>query len=267
MLVGGFERIYRLGPAYRGGEVGAHHNPEFTMLEWYRAHAGAEALALDLEGLLGRLAPLARDAAAQVLHPATAARLRGLAEDLARRPYRQETMASLFRHYLGMDIAGVTTAEGLRGAALAANVPGWEALPPAFDDAFFTLWERIEPLLPPEPLLVGAWPAPLASLAQLKPDDPAVALRVELYVGGLELANGFAELTDAAEQRRRFAADLAARAARGLPAVPLDEAFLSALEEGLPPAAGMALGVDRLAMLLTGAPAIRDVLPFADDEL
>ena len=271
LLVGGFERIYRLGPAYRGAEVGAHHNPEFTMLEWYRAtaepDAGADVLACDLEGLLGHLAPLAREAAAAVSDDAARAGLLARVDELARRPMARATVAEQFRAHLGLDIAGVTTTSGLRAAARAGGWPGAETLPAAFDDAFFTLWERIETRLGPAPLLVSAWPAPLASLARLDPRDPSVAERLELYAGGLELANGFAELTDPVEQRRRFEADLAGRVARALPPLPLDERFLAALAEGLPPAAGMALGVDRLVMLLTGAPSIRDVLAFAHDEL
>jgi lysyl-tRNA synthetase class 2 len=167
---------------------------------------------------------------------------------------------------MGLELAGVTTAAGLRAAAEAAGLPDAASLSGDFVEALSSLWVRIEPLLGAAPLLVGDWPAPTASLARLKPDDPTLAERLELYVGGLELANGFHELTDPAEQRRRFERDLAARRAQGLPPVPLDEAFLAALAEGMPPAAGMALGVDRLAMLLTGARTVRDVLPFAWDE-
>ncbi|HKI97634.1 MAG TPA: EF-P lysine aminoacylase EpmA [bacterium] len=266
MLVGGFERIYRLGPVFRGAEVGAHHNPEFTLLEWYRAHADTDALAADLEGLIGALAPLAAEAAALWPDATRTAHLRERAAALARRPYRRATVRALFAEHLGADLRGVTTAEALHGAARAAGVPGAEALPGDFTGAFSALWLRIEAALGPEPLLVTEWPAPAASLARLKPDDPSVAERMELYAGGLELANGFAELTDPAEQRRRFEADLAARRAQGLPPVPLDEAFLTALEEGMPPSAGMALGVDRLVLLLTGAETLREVLPFAWDE-
>ncbi|MBI3993108.1 MAG: EF-P lysine aminoacylase GenX [Candidatus Lambdaproteobacteria bacterium] len=271
LLVGGCERIYRLGPAFRGAESGAHHNPEFTMLEWYRAAAqsdvGVEVLARDLEGLLGHLAPLAQEVAAELPDEAARAGLLARADELVRRHMARATLAELFRAHLGLDIAGVTTIEGLRAAARAGGWPGAETLPGAFDDAFFTLWERIETRLPTAPLLVSAWPAPLASLARLDPRDPRVAERLELYAGGLELANGFVELTDPVEQRRRFEADLAGRAARGMPPLPLDERFLSALDEGMPPATGMALGVERLVMLLTGAADIRDVLAFAHDEL
>ncbi len=266
MLVGGFERIYRMGPVFRGGEVGAHHNPEFTLLEWYRAHADTDALADDLERLLGSLAPLAEAAAALWPDAERTARLRQRAAVLRRRPWPRVTVRELFARHLGLELAGVTDARALREAARAARVPEAQSLPADFTGAFSALWLRVEAALPPEPLLVGEWPAPAASLARLKPGDPSVAERLELYAGGLELANGFAELTDPAEQRRRFEADRTARAAQGLPPVPLDEAFLAALAEGMPPAAGMALGVDRLVLLLSGAESLRDVLPFAWDE-
>lgn len=277
MLVGGFEKIYRLGPVFRGGETGERHNPEFTMLEWYRAHTELEAMAADLEALLGRLAPLAQPSATAETHgaaePATALHGEGipgnaaLAPLLAKGPFARATVASLFREYLGMDMAGVITPEGLKAAAQAAGLPEAKGLPDDFERAFFTLWDRIEQRLGPAPLLVESWPAPLASLARLKPGDPTLAERMELYAGGVELANGFAELTDPAEQRRRFEADLAARKAQGLPRLPLDERFLASLGQGMPPSSGMALGVERLVMLIGGASHIRQVLPFAADEL
>jgi lysyl-tRNA synthetase class 2 len=266
LLVGGFERVYRLGPVFRGGEVGPHHNPEFTLLEWYRAHEGLESMAADLEGLLGALAPHAERSASLWRDPDRAERQQALAGELRAAPYRRATVRALFAEHMGLELAGVTTAAGLRAAAQAAGPPDAATLSDDFIEAFSSLWVRIEPLLGATPLLVGDWPAPTASLARLKPDDPTLAERLELYVGGLELANGFHELTDPAEQRRRFERDLAARRAQGLPPVPLDEAFLAALAEGMPPAAGMALGVDRLVMLLTGARTVRDVLPFAWDE-
>lgn len=269
MLVGGFERIYRLGPVFRAGEEGAHHNPEFTLLEWYRAFmdaGGLEAMGADLEGLLGTLAPLADEAAG--LWPPGPRRegLAALSRALRAAPWRRATVGGLFAEHLGLDLTGITTAAHLTATAQSAGVEGAESLPDDFTGAFSELWIRVEAALPPEPMLVTDWPAPTASLARLKPGDPALAERMELYAGGLELANGFAELTDPAEQRRRFDADLAQRRAKGLPAVPLDERFLSALAEGMPPSAGMALGFDRLAMLLFGAAHIRAVLPFAWDE-
>jgi lysyl-tRNA synthetase class 2 len=262
LLVGGMERIYRLGPVFRGGERGAHHNPEFTLLEWYRAWADSGALAVDLAALLRAVAPLAEAFAAQ--HGEGAApRLR---TGWTQGALPQVTVAELFRRHLGMHLRGVTDVTALRHAALAAGVPGADRLPDDFEQAFFTLWVELEPRFGPEPFLVTDWPLPLASLARPKFGDPTLAERMELYGGGLELANGFAELTDPAEQRRRFEANLAQRRARGLPPVPLDEAFLSALGEGLPPSAGMALGVDRLVMFAAGCPDVRQVLPFAEEE-
>ncbi len=287
MLVGGFEKIFRIGAVFRAGESGAHHNPEFTLLEWYRAYRGLDAMGEDLEALLGLLAPLSVPAAdtavpavdAAVSTANAAAPLPGnphsartfaartfAARSLGARPFPRISIAELFQRHLGMTVAGVTTAPDLRAAALAAKVAGAEKLPGDFEQAFSVLWERVEPLLGREPLLVVDWPAPLASLARLNPADPNVAERMELYAGGLELANGFAELTDPAEQRRRFERQLNARKRQGLPPVPLDEKFLAALAQGMPPASGMALGVDRLVMLLGGAADIRQVLPFSAEE-
>ncbi|MDH4246825.1 MAG: EF-P lysine aminoacylase EpmA [Deltaproteobacteria bacterium] len=271
MLVGGFERIYRLGAAFRGGEIGPLHNPEFTLLEWYHCLAGTEALAEDLARLLQALAPLAEQAA-DLWHAQSGARgevslrLRRLGEACHRPAIPVVTVRNLCADTLGVDLRGITQAKDLRRALLAAGYAGEAREDWDFTALFSALWLRVEQRMPPEPLLISEWPAPLASLARLKPDDPSVAERIELYAGGLELANGFAELTDPFEQRRRFHADLEQRRSSGLPSVPLDECFLSALEEGMPPAAGMALGVDRLVMLLTGAPQLRHVLPFAWDE-
>ena len=123
--------------------------------------------------------------------------------------------------------------------------------------------ERVEPNLPRDRVVViERWPICLASLACQDPDDPTVAERFEVYVRGIELANGFTELVDTTEQRARFEADLAAREAAGLPVYPIDERFLNALAEGCPPAAGVALGVDRLLMVLGGYDDIEQVLAF-----
>jgi len=268
LLVGGFENIYRIGPAFRGREAGRLHNPEFTLLEWYRVDAGLDEMARDLEGIFSatrHLAPLDDQdrlaiPADPFLQPPA-----GAAKVFWRGPFLRATVAELFQRHLGLPLRGLVTVEGLKSAALRAGIS--DLLPDDFEQAFFTLWNRFEYQLGRDkPLLVEDWPAPLASLARLKPDDPTVAERMELLVGGIELANGFAELTDAAEQRRRFQQDLAQRRGRGMPDVPLDERFLGALEEGLPPCAGMALGIDRLAMLLSGAPHISGVLAFTWDE-
>jgi len=261
LLVGGFERVYRLGPAFRAGEQGRQHNPEFTLLEWYRAHADSTALADDLHAILAALAPLAEAFAATVGRPP------GLRREWLRQPLPQMSVAALFQRHLNVELRGLASAAQLRQAAERAGLgQALQGLPDAYDALFSALWVALEPRIGPEPLLVVDWPAPLASLARLKPGDPSLAERMELYVGGLELANGFAELTDAAQQRQRFEAHLAQRRAQGLPALPLDEAFLGALEQGLPPSAGMALGVDRLVMVVAGVQDIALVLSLAFDE-
>jgi elongation factor P--(R)-beta-lysine ligase len=239
LLAGGMERIYSLGKVFRRGEVGAHHNPEFTMLEWYRAHAGWETIADDVEALVGEVCGVALT-------------------------WERLTVAEACRRHAGVEVAGDETADALRAKVRAAGFRapddgGW-------DDVFFTLFlDAVEPKLGPATILYD-WPRPLAALARGKPGDPRVVERFEAYVSGMELCNAFGELVDPVEQRWRCEKDLKERKQRGLPAYPLDEKFLAALGE-MPPSSGVALGVDRLAMLLLGAKHIRDVLPFADDEL
>jgi lysyl-tRNA synthetase class 2 len=138
--------------------------------------------------------------------------------------------------------------------------PGADPDPDRFD---LDMVDRVEPSLPLErPCFLHDYPAAMASLARLRPDDPTVAERVELYIGGLELGNGFVELVDAAEQRGRFEEERAFRQRHGKPSWPLDEKFLSALELGMPPCAGLALGLDRLVMLLCDAATIDEVVAF-----
>jgi len=266
LLVGGMDRLYRIGPAFRGGERGLLHNPEFTLLEWYRSLAGTDALASDLHSLLIHLVPLAQAFAAEYPPAAGDPAIPRLQSAWVAAPLRKWSVAELFRHHLGMDLRGVVTADALRAAARAAKWPESGELAGDFDAAFSRLWVALEAKFLPEPFLAVDWPAPLASLARLKVGDPTVSERMELYARGLELANGFAELTDSAQQRVRFEANLAQRAAQGQPSLPLDEAFLRALEDGMPPSAGMALGLDRLVMLVAGVADIRDVLSFASDE-
>jgi lysyl-tRNA synthetase class 2 len=239
LLAGGMKRIYSLGKVFRRGERGAHHNPEFTMLEWYRAGAGWQAVADDFEALM-----------AAIGFPGAWERL---------------SVADACARWAGVRIEGDEDLPSLREKITRAG----HRLPDdgTWDDLFFALFlDAVEPHLAGAQVILYDWPRPLAALAREKPGDPRVVERFEAYAHGLELCNAFGELTDPVEQRRRFTADLAAREARGLPAYPIDERFLAALAE-LPASAGIAVGVDRLAMLLTGATEIRDVLPFADEEL
>lgn len=213
LLAAGMERIYQIGPCFRAGEKGRRHNPEFTMLEWYRANADYSDIARDAEELVG-----------EVLRPCGRAAL----------PHT--TVREAYRRWAGWD-----------------PVEAWD------QDRFdFDMATKIEPNLPKGPLFLMDYPAPAASLARLKADDPRVAERWELYVDGLELANAFTELTDPVEQRRRFENARAERRALGEADYPLDEEFLDALAR-MPPSGGVALGVDRLVMLACGVNDIADV--------
>ena len=224
LLGEGFGHVFQICKAFRNGETAAQHNPEFAILEFYRSPGTVDELLGDLEGLV-RSAGRALGCAAQGL-------------DLER-PFERITVANAWaRQFSG------------RG-------------PPGDETGFFReMLETIEPALGRErPTFLTEYPAAHAALARLKPGDPTVSERFELYACGLELANGFGELNDAAEQRRRFEAEQAQRRAAGKPVYPIDERFLAAVGK-MPPSSGVAVGLDRLLMLLLGIEKIEDVLLF-----
>jgi lysyl-tRNA synthetase class 2 len=254
LLADGFERIFQLARVFRNGEVSATHNPEFTMLELYRAGTDYQGIMADLEELVAE--------AARALAGGTRVVSGGRDLDLAT-PFERLTVAEAFRTRAGIDLPACGGDAGrLREALLARGLDGGRP-DDTYDDLFFrTFLARIEPGLGERrPVYLVDWPAPMAALSRLKAGDPTVAERFELYAGGLELANGFSELTDAAEQRRRLEEERALRVRLGRPAYPIDERFLAALPR-MPAAGGVALGLDRLLMLLTGAQAIEEVLLF-----
>lgn len=232
LLVDGCTRIFQLGPCFRSGECGARHNPEFTMLEWYRSNADYTDILRDTEALLARVF--------QAVTCASALVYRGQPIDLAR-PWHCLTVSDAFRKWAGWDPAET-----------------WD------QDRFdLDLVAKVEPALPRDkPCVLTDYPAAAASLARLKPHNPAVAERWEVYVGGLELANAYSELCDAAAQRARFEEAAESRRKLGKEVYPLDEPFLRALETGMPPCGGIALGVDRLVMLACDSADISDVRPF-----
>jgi lysyl-tRNA synthetase class 2 len=255
LLVAGAGPVFELARVWRNGEESPRHAPEFTMLEWYRP-------GLTLDGLMDETEALVRSAC-----PAVVAH-EGIATDLAQ-PFERLTMAEAFRrHCRGLDLLATvdpTTAEGdaaaLHAAARTAGLDlpgglGWE-------DAFFHLvLTYVEPAIGRDrATFLTHWPAPQAALARRDPADPRAALRFELFVAGLELANAFDELTDPAEQRARFTRDVEERKRlAGEEGWDVDEDFLTALEHGMPAGSGIALGFDRLAMLASGARRIEDVL-------
>ena len=259
LLAAGMQRIYTVCKCFRAGERGSHHEVEFTMLEWYRAPGDLDDIIDDTERLVaGAVAAVAGGPTVTVA---------GRQLDLTP-PWDRMTVAEAMQHHAGVALRGDLSAAELRAALIAAGIDPGTAT--AWDDLFFTAFvERVEPALAAadRPLLLTDWPAPLAALARRKPDDPTVVERFEAFIGGLELANAFGELIDPVEQRARFVEDQRVRRERGKPVHPIDDKLIAALEDGLPPSAGIALGIDRLAMLACGADHIRDVLPFTGDEL
>jgi lysyl-tRNA synthetase class 2 len=259
LLVAGAGKVFELARVWRNGELSRRHAPEFTMLEWY-------APGLAMTGLMDECERFVRS-----VLPATVAHA-GTTTDLTR-PFERLTMAEAFRrHCNGLDILSTITPEGegvsaaLRGAAKAAGIDLSEACD--WESGFFDLLLRhVEPKLGHDrATFLTHWPTPQAALAKRDPADPRAALRFELFCAGLELANAFEELTDPAEQRARFTRDVEARRREaGDEGWDVDEDFLAALEHGMPAAAGIAMGFDRLAMLASGAQHIQQVLWLPSD--
>ncbi len=258
LLAAGLPRIYQLAHAYRNGERSDRHHPEFTMLEWYRTGQGTEAL---IEDCIGVVRAAARAAGEGLLR-------RGEANCDPFAAWERLSVAEAFARDTGIDLlrmigdpesrdpdpAAIKDEARRIGVAVADN--------DRFEDVFFRiLLARIEPKLGAgRPSVLADYPLCLSTMAKPSPRDPRLADRFEIYVCGIELANGCAELTDAAEQRRRLDHDAALKERLYGARYPIDEDFLAALERGLPECAGVALGFDRLAMLATGAEKITDVL-------
>ncbi len=232
LLAADFGNIFQICHCFRRGERGDRHLPEFTMAEWYRTNATIDELMNDCERLIGKAA------AAVDAFPATGGRDGGV--NLTP-PFERIEVADAFERHAGWR-------------------PGACPDPERFD---LDLVSKVEPALPMDrPVFLVGYPASMASLASIDPSDPTRAERFELYAGGLELANGFTELVNPDEQRKRFKEEARARAEAGKAPYPIDEKFLEALEMGLSPCAGIALGLDRLVMLLTDAATIDDVVAF-----
>ncbi|HUT09647.1 MAG TPA: EF-P lysine aminoacylase EpmA [Thermoguttaceae bacterium] len=241
LLAAGFEAIYQITRVFRQGEQGPLHNPEFTMVEWYRAHDGLD------EGM-----QLTGDLCDALLQ-------RGQAERL--------TYAEAFRQYVGLDPHTAETGE-LLSAVHGHGIVAPESLSPEDRDGWLDLLlvERVQPNLGrTRPVILYDYPASQAALARIRPDDPPVAERFELYVSGVELANGFHELLDPEELLQRNAAANARRRADGKPPLPEQSRLIAAMRSGLPAAVGVALGFDRLVMLSAGAKSLAEVMAFPFD--
>ncbi|HYG85630.1 MAG TPA: EF-P lysine aminoacylase EpmA [Azospirillum sp.] len=256
LLVAGVPRLFQVAHVFRNAERSPTHHPEFTMLEWYRAGEGYRVLVQDCVDLVR----MAADAGGRRRFA-----FRGLECD----PFgvwRVLTVQDAFLEYAGIDL--LATYDGSHEpdpAPLAAAATRIGVHPHAGDrweDVFFrVMFDRIEPHLGAGvPCVLTDYPVCMAALSRPKPEDPRLAERFELYACGLELANAFGELTDAAAQRARFEADMDLKERLYGERLPVDEDFLAALEHGMPESSGIALGFDRLVMLCSGAEDIADVL-------
>lgn len=235
LLAAGLPRIYQICHCFRKGEKTRLHNPEFSLLEFY-------ASGLDLEGIMREVEEIIRDVADR-LDKGTV-NLGGISCEL-KPPWRRLSVDEVFQERAG-----------------------WSPLKNYNEDRFYyDLVDKVEKHLGcGKPTILYDYPPQLAMLAKLSPSDPPAAKRFEVYMAGLEIANAFEELTDPAEQRSRFKRDLTRRKKLSKPPYPIDEAFLSALAK-LPPCSGIALGVDRLVMLLVGAQSVGEVIAFPDEEV
>jgi lysyl-tRNA synthetase class 2 len=235
MLAAGYGKLFQLARCFRKGESGRHHNPEFTMLEWYRAGAGYREIIADMEDLI---LSISRRLGMGMSVPAR------LGPVDIRPPWGRVTVSRAFL-----------------GAA------GWDPVSDPDSDRFdMDLVTKVIPALGvSRPIVIEGYPASMAALARLSPNNPAIAERAEVFIGGLEIANAYSELNDAEEQRRRFEAEIEdIRAAGGMAVMPPH--FVEAIRD-LTECGGIALGMDRLVMLFCDADAIADVLPFPDSEV
>lgn len=239
LLAAGVGDCFELGRVFRDGEAGGRHNPEFTMLEWYR-------VGWTLEPLMDETVALVQAALSMVGRSATVARV---------------SFRDLYRQQLGVDPM-TADLETVRNAAAGIAIDGDGLTRDDWLDLLMT--HRLQPTFGHDQIrVVHDYPASQCALAKVvERDGMPVAERFELYLGPLELANGYHELTDAAEQRVRFERDVATRSVRGEDAPAIDEGLLAALAHGMPACAGVALGVDRLLMAMLDTPRIADVVAF-----
>ena len=251
LIVGGFERVYEIGRVFRNEGMDTRHNPEFTMLEAYQAFT-------DFKGMMDLTEDMIRTVARKVLGTGKVER-DGVEIDLDQ-PFARMSMVEAVQKYAGVDFTQVETLDQARKLADEHHIE-YEQRHKKGDilNLFFETYCE-EKLV--QPTFLTGHPVDISPLAKRQKDNPEYTQRFELFICGAEYVNAFSELNDPIDQRSRFEAQAALKAAGDDEACDVDEDFLAALEYGLPPTGGMGMGVDRLVMLLTGAPSIRDVLLF-----
>ena len=255
LLCQGHHRIFQLARSFRNGETGDLHQPEFTMLEWYRANDTYESIMEDTEMLFYKVA-------INILGKPTVRRQDQII-DLSP-PWERLTVKEAWLKYTGIDLNTSYNADALRTEGRELGVPHLLDDDPQ-DVLYFKIFlNLIEPKLGlKKPTILYEYPADMAALARLKPDDPSVALRFEVYAGGLELGNAFDELTDPDIQLQRCHEAQQIQLQEGNKPFPIDHDFINALKSGMPRSAGIAVGVDRMIMLLLEKESIKDVVAFS----
>jgi lysyl-tRNA synthetase, class II len=248
LIVGGLDKVYELGKDFRNEGLSTKHNPEFTMLEWYEAYADYNDTAADLERLVSTVA--------QRVLGTTEVKRDGETIDLAP-PWRRMTLQEAIREHAGVDLAQHPGREELAAAMESKPDPqeGWGKLVDGL------LSKQVEPQLI-QPTFVLDYPVELSPFAKAHRSEEGLVERWEAFVGGVEIANSFSELNDPDEQRRRFEQQVEEQRRGDEETQPYDEAFVEALEQGMPPTGGVGLGIDRLVMILTGAASLREVVLF-----
>jgi lysyl-tRNA synthetase class 2 len=257
LTVGGLEKVFEINRNFRNEGISTQHNPEFTMMEFYEAYSDYEALMTLTEELLSKVAVAVVGTDEVTFGP----HLISLRAPFARLSLREGARAAAAKR-LGRDVSESELRDRDAAAALAAEL-GLDVAPGHGAGKIATaIFEALceDGLI--QPTFVYDFPTEVSPLSKQKPRDPETVERFELYVGGFEVANAFSELNDPDEQRRRFEAQLANRARGDLEAHAMDEDYIRALEYGLPPTGGEGVGIDRLVMLLTNSPSIRDVILF-----
>lgn len=251
LLASGYEKIFQICKCFRDFEqFGGNHNPEFTMIEWYRAPGTLEEIMDDTENLFKFIAKQLN--ADQIQYKEKNIKITV--------EWERATMREVWQKFIGVDLNEYLTAEKMATLALERGYTAETHEP--YEDLFYKIFlNEIELKLGAEkPIIIYDYPELMCSLSRLSKNDSRYSERFELYIGGLELANAFGELTDAKEQENRLEIDRQKRMSMGKETWPIDEEFISALESGLPEAGGIALGVDRMIMLFTGAKDINEVI-------
>jgi len=257
LVVGGFERVYEMGRIFRNEGISTRHNPEFTSIEMYQAYG-------DYQDMMTTVEELIVTAAAAILpnSQASSLQIRYQGEEInLTPPWRRITMQDAVQEKTGLDFGQFDSLEAAKAAATAAGIKDiqtCDSIGRLLNEAFE---QTVESTLI-QPTFITDYPVEISPLAKPHRSKPGLVERFELFIVGRETANGFSELTDPIDQRQRFEAQAARKAAGDLEAQGVDEDFLTALEYGLPPTVGMGMGIDRLIMLLCDCASIRDVIAF-----